>query len=103
MIVKRFTRKKEDFICNNCGYKVTGTGYTNHCPKCLWSLHVDINPGDRREKCKGMMEPVSVVNTPNGMKIIHKCTKCGYISKNTISAEDTRELVAVLSTNPAII
>ena len=32
-----FTKKIEDFTCDHCGYNVKGKGYTNHCPKCLWS------------------------------------------------------------------
>ncbi|MFA6992594.1 MAG: RNHCP domain-containing protein, partial [Candidatus Gracilibacteria bacterium] len=40
---KRFSRTIEDFVCEKCGAKVKGDGYTNHCPKCLWSKHVDIN------------------------------------------------------------
>ena len=43
---KKFQRKVEDFICEKCGTKNIGNGFTNHCFKCLWSKHVDINPGD---------------------------------------------------------
>ena len=32
-------KNKEDFICENCGAFVVGTGYTSHCPQCLWSKH----------------------------------------------------------------
>ena len=42
-----FTRKVEDFTCEHCGREVHGNGYTNHCPHCLHSKHVDVNPGDR--------------------------------------------------------
>ncbi|MBU3901416.1 RNHCP domain-containing protein, partial [Patescibacteria group bacterium] len=45
---KKFQRKIEDFVCGHCGPKIKGTGYTDHCPKCLWSQHVDVNPGDRQ-------------------------------------------------------
>lgn len=24
-------------MCEHCSAEVLGTGYTNHCPKCLWS------------------------------------------------------------------
>ena len=58
--MKQFNRKKENFVCENCGEKVEGNGYTNHCPNCLWSKHVDINPGDRQEECKGLMVPVDL-------------------------------------------
>ena len=39
------------------GKKVEPLGYTsrNHCPFCLWSLHVDENPGDRACECGGEM------------------------------------------------
>ena len=36
-----FIRKTEDFICENCGAVVVGNGYTNHCPACLYSKHVE--------------------------------------------------------------
>ena len=49
-----FIRKTEDFICEHCGREVRGNGYTNHCPYCLWSKHVDINPGDRAAGCGGL-------------------------------------------------
>ena len=55
-----FIRKTEDFVCENCGQEVKGNGYTNHCPRCLYSKHVDINPGDRASDCGGLMKPVAV-------------------------------------------
>ena len=41
-----FTEIDESFICENCGKKVEKLGYScrNHCPYCLHSKHVDINP-----------------------------------------------------------
>ena len=59
-----FNRKKENFVCENCGEKVEGNGYTNHCPNCLWSKHVDINPGDRAETCHGLLKPIAVEDNP---------------------------------------
>jgi len=73
---KRFTRTKEDFICARCGEPVVGTGYTNHCPACLWSRHVDINPGDRAEECRGMMEPVGLLIVGKKQRIKYRCTLC---------------------------
>ena len=58
--MKRFNRRIEDFTCEHCGTEVHGNGYTNHCPNCLWSKHVDINPGDRAADCGGLMEPIAV-------------------------------------------
>ena len=77
-MTRRFQRKKEDFVCSRCGQKVKGTGYTDHCPRCLWSRHCDINPGDRQAQCQGMMEPTGV-EIKGGKHIIHyQCQKCGY-------------------------
>lgn len=30
-----------------------GSNHRNHCPNCLYSLHVDIEPGDRESECGG--------------------------------------------------
>ena len=57
--MKGFTKTVEDFNCAHCGAVVHGNGYTNHCPHCLYSRHVDNNPGDRLATCGGMMRPIS--------------------------------------------
>ena len=46
-----FTEIDEEFTCENCGKHVPKLGYScrNHCPYCLHSKHVDVNPGDRAE------------------------------------------------------
>jgi hypothetical protein len=86
--MKLFQRRKENFICEYCGYQVQGTGYTNHCPKCLYSKHVDINPGDRAEVCQGLMEPIGAELEHNEYIILHKCTKCRAIRRNKSVPED---------------
>ena len=87
---KRFTKNDNGFICVHCGKTVEPLGYTsrNHCPFCLWSLHVDINPGDRPNDCGGGMEPVRVEPDPKkGYVIIHRCTKCGELHRNRAAHE----------------
>ena len=82
---KRFTKNDSGFICGHCKKEVPPLGYTsrNHCPYCLWSRHLDENPGDRASECKGLMEPVSAVpDAKKGYIIIHKCTECGAIRRN---------------------
>ena len=82
---KRFRKNDSGFICANCGYEVEPLGYTsrNHCPKCLCSLHLDINPGDRAAECGGIMRPVRVEPDPKkGYVIVHKCEKCGAVGRN---------------------
>lgn len=74
---KRFQRTMEDFVCANCGTQVKGNGYTNHCPNCLWSKHVDNNPGDRENSCQGMMEPITGFYRNSQWWVVQKCQKCG--------------------------
>ena len=64
---KRFTKNDDTFICKNCGLEVKPLGYSsrNHCPRCLCSLHVDINPGDRANPCKGLLRPIKVEPDPS--------------------------------------
>ena len=88
--MKKFQRKIEDFVCENCGSKVKGNGYTNHCPYCLWSKHVDINPGDRQEICKGLMKPINILMESDNFIIVQKCEKCGIERK--IKADESDEI-----------
>lgn len=83
----------ESFVCKNCGRLVTpegaGSGHRNHCPNCLYSLHVDIEPGDRECGCGGHMEPVAVwVRKSGEWAIIHRCKICGAFSSNRVAADD---------------
>lgn len=89
---RMFQRRIEDFACENCGLWVEGNGYTNHCPECLWSKHVDVYPGDRASACKGAMKPMEVEKSAtNSYTIRHKCLQCGLVRKNKISTADNFE------------
>ena len=82
---KRFTKNDDSFVCANCGYTVQPLGYSsrNHCPRCLCSLHVDENPGDRANECRGIMDPIRVETDPRkGYIIVHKCRTCGKEKRN---------------------
>ena len=90
--MRNFIRKKEDFECEKCGVKVTGDGYTDHCPKCLWGKHVDLEiPGDRASDCKGLMEPIKVVYEKGKFKVFYKCLKCGREFRVREGESDERE------------
>ena len=93
----QFKRNIENFVCEKCGFRVVGNGYTNHCPECLWSKHVDIFPGDRAVECRGMMEPVRVEVSGKEYKIIHKCIKCGVEKANKAVKEDNFDLLLQIS------
>lgn len=98
-----FIRNKEDFVCEHCDERVEGTGYTNHCPKCLWSKHVDVDPGDRAEQCGGMMEPIALIGSTPKYRIVHRCTKCGTVRRVDVSLSDNAEAIVALSAKRGII
>ncbi|MCX6792503.1 MAG: RNHCP domain-containing protein [Candidatus Falkowbacteria bacterium] len=93
----KFQRKIENFICEQCGKKVIGNGYTNHCPYCLWAKHVDNNPGDRAATCQGLMEPIGLIISSKDQIIVHRCVICSKIIKNKVSKDDNQELIIELS------
>ncbi len=83
----------EGFICRHCGRGVNpcqyGSQHRNHCPYCLWSLHVDDAPGDRASHCKGSMQPLAVwVRQDGEWAIIHRCASCGCLKSNRIAGDD---------------
>ena len=84
---------KDSFVCKVCGMTVFPDGaasqHRNHCPNCLSSLHVDVEPGDRAADCGGIMEPVAVwVRKGGEWAVIHRCRRCGTLSSNRIAADD---------------
>lgn len=87
---KRFQKNDQGFLCQNCGLEVQPLGYTsrNHCPRCLCSLHVDMQPGDRQNPCGGLMRPLRVEpDARRGFIIVHRCEKCGTIGRNRAAHE----------------
>ena len=98
--MKQFTKRDEEFICENCGKKISKLGYTSrdHCPYCLYSKHVDNMPGDRKEDCKGLLKPMQVeLDSKKGYVIIYKCEKCNAIRKNKAAEDDNKELLIQLT------
>ena len=80
---------------------VSGTEQRNHCPKCLWSCHVDFQIGDRRSACRSVMEPIAVCARPNGeWSIVHRCIKCGAVRLNRIAGDDNEILLLLLALRP---
>jgi len=78
----------QDFVCEKCGAHTLGT----HCSKCLWSKHVDVNPGDRSAVCRGLMEPVSIEK----QNIIYRCHVCDKKVKNKIAPDDNKNVLTSL-------
>ena len=93
------------FTCANCGECVTsesaGAEHRNHCPRCLWSVHLDHEPGDRSACCGGQMEPVAVwVRKGDEWAIIHRCRECGDFHSNRIAADDNEMLLLSIAAKP---
>ena len=97
---KRFAKNDSGFICENCKKEVSPLGYTsrNHCPYCLHSKHLDINPGDRASGCGGLLLPVHAeISAKKGYVIVHRCAKCGEIHKNKAADDDNISLIIKLT------
>ena len=93
------------FTCKVCGWPVVsagaGTNHRNHCPHCLYSIHLDNEPGDRESRCRGRMEPIGVWVRKNGeWAIIHRCSICGKISSNRVAADDNPMKLMALAMRP---
>lgn len=97
--LKKFNMLDEAFICEKCGKKVEKLNYSarDHCPYCLYSKHVDINPGDRQNNCRGLLKPIDIEKFKNTYKIIYKCEKCGEIHKNVIAKDDDMDKIIEIS------
>lgn len=96
---------EDHFYCSHCKQLVcntiSGTNQRNHCPKCLWSLHVDFQIGDRRSVCQSPMEPVAVWVKANGeWSIVHRCKGCGALRANRIAGDDSEILLLSLALRP---
>ena len=99
-----FAKNDEGFVCHHCGASVLplGSSSRNHCPFCLWSKHLDVNPGDRLCGCGGDMEPIfAEPDAKKGYVITHRCVKCGAIRRNKaavgvkIQPDDVNKIIAL--------
>jgi len=90
------------FVCKNCAKKVSlesyGTRNRNHCPFCLYSLHVDMEKGDRHSDCGGLMKPVGKFYKDDGEEmLVHECMKCGFIRWNRVAGDDSFDEIEKLA------
>ena len=96
---RMFTKLDEQFVCLVCKKKVDKLGYTSrdHCPYCLHSIHVDINPGDRACECKGILKPIGLEKKRETYRIVYRCQKCGVRRINIVANDDNKDLIIKLS------
>ena len=99
--MKTFTKNDNEFICEHCNKKVDKLEYTSrdHCPYCLYSKHVDINPGDRENTCQGLLKPIDIEKYKDTYKIIYQCEKCHQIHKNIIANDDSFDRILDIMKN----
>lgn len=96
---------QQDFQCIRCRHVVPhhafGTRHRNHCPMCLWSRHLDEEPGDRACPCAQPMEPVAIeVRREGEWSIVHRCTGCGTLRTNRIAGDDHELALLSLALRP---
>lgn len=99
---RRHTRGPAFFTCIHCGFPVpvaaAGTHHRNHCPRCLYSRHFDVRPGDRRCRCRGAMRPVALWIRDDGeWALIHRCERCGILNTNRVAGDDDCVALAALA------
>lgn len=89
--MKTFKKNDNEFVCRVCGKVVPPLIYSSrdHCSKCLCSIHVDINPGDRANTCLGTLVPFDIETNKKGYVVKFKCQKCGQIHNNKTAEDDS--------------
>jgi DNA-directed RNA polymerase subunit RPC12/RpoP len=91
--MKKFIKNNQSFECVNCKKQVEAhpKSSRDHCTHCLYGLHVDINPGDRANTCKGLLKPIGVNLKNKKEQIIYLCTKCEKQVGCITAPDDNRE------------
>jgi hypothetical protein len=95
----------DSFQCRRCHGPVSasapGTRHRNHCPHCLWSIHIDVERQDRQSSCGGLMEPVAVwVKTNGEWSIFHRCEPCQTFTVNRSAGDDSQVALLSLALRP---
>lgn len=97
--MKKFTKNNESFVCYNCGVNVIEhpTSSRDHCNNCLFGLHVDVNPGDRANDCKGELLPIGLKINSGRTQIVYRCRKCSKLAFCIEAPDDNKDAVLDLS------
>ena len=97
--MKTFEKNDDEFVCRVCGKTVPMLKYSSrdHCNKCLCSIHVDVNPGDRANDCLGTLVPYDVeVSNKKGYIIKYKCDKCNQFHNNKSATDDSFKTILTI-------
>jgi len=58
---------------------------------------LDVNPGDREEKCGGLMAPVGILKKSDDYFITHQCQKCGFERQKKLEKNDDFDILFGIS------
>lgn len=96
---RNFLHRDEPFICAHCGAEVGpgGAVVRDHCPRCIFSIHIDEVPGDRAARCGGPLEPVGAELAHGRWTLTWRCQRCGATRRNREHPDDDRAALAKLS------
>lgn len=90
---KIFQKNNVSFVCLNCGKDTPPhlSSSRDHCIYCLYSLHVDVNPGDRMNNCMGLLKPQGLRIKNGKQQIVYRCETCHELEFCIIAPDDNRE------------
>jgi len=99
-----FIKNNQGFVCQNCSFRVDKhpSSSRDHCPNCLYSLHVDIFPGDRQNSCRGLLEPIGLQKKKGKEQIVYRCQKCHKQLVNIVALDDNQEEIIKLECSGVI-
>lgn len=106
--MRQFTHINDSFRCVHCKREVQPSSHScrNHCPYCLYSVHLDVFPGDRLADCGGLMKPIRIeYHTKKGYRVVHRCLNCGHVCRNILQQgeavqPDNQDVVFHLMAHP---
>ncbi|MEY3212937.1 MAG: hypothetical protein RIT28_3418 [Pseudomonadota bacterium] len=94
------THRDEAFACARCGVPVPpgGARVRDHCPACLYGLHVDGEvPGDRAAGCGGLLTPTGLERRGEDLVLTHTCALCGVVRRVRAHPDDDPAALRALS------
>ena len=97
--MKKFAKNDTGFVCENCGVDVPPLDYSSrdHCNSCLFGKHVDINPGDRQNECRGLLVPIGMKIASGKQQIAYNCSKCSQRVFCVVAEDDNSDKILELA------
>lgn len=100
-MTRKFVKNNQGFRCIVCATEVPPhpSSSRDHCNRCLYSLHVDINPGDRMNSCQGILEPAGLDLKRGEKRIVYRCRVCKAVVVNAVAPDDDEDKLIGISFN----